>query len=97
MKKIVFILVVLSAVIFCSGVAGAVQVNVKSPANLRCHANEMKKALLHMNRGQNITIKLEVFCQHGAVKYISIGKSGGTAQFVPPNSPVYKICGNPCK
>jgi len=73
------------------------QVNVKSPANLRCHANEMKKALLHMNRGQNITIKLEVFCQYGAVKCISIGQSGGTAQFVPSSSPVYKICGNPCR
>jgi hypothetical protein len=97
MKKTIISFFIAAAVFLAFQTANAAQVNVKSPSYLSCHANEMKQALLHMNRGQNITINLELFCQAGAVKYISIGPTGGTAQFVPPNHVVYKICGNPCR
>ncbi|MGE4519263.1 MAG: hypothetical protein AB7E04_07145 [Desulfobacteraceae bacterium] len=97
MRKIVICFFIAAALFITYGSASAAQVNVKRPANLKCHADEMRNALLHMNKGQNITINLELFCQAGAVKYISIGPTGSTAQFVPPNHVIYQICGNPCR
>jgi len=72
---------------------------VTSDSKLYCHAAEMKKALEHSNRNYNGTIALNVFCQNGAVKYITNDKRSGSgeARYVPRNHLVYKLCKNPCK
>ena len=97
MKKIIVLAVTLTVI--AGMLVAKPRILVTSDAKLRCHAGEMKKSLEHSNRNYNGTIALRVFCQGGAVKYITTDKKRGSSQarYVPRNHVVYKICGNPCK